>query len=214
MHTRAFSGTRGLTTCAMTLAILATQVGGAQAAESTSTSAAENVTASAVIKRCDSQQPIGRARLTERASEEAVKIVDVEIGIRNGLTEGKHAVHIHETGVCEPCSAAKGHFDPGPNSNSSPDGNHPFHAGDLININITDMSAGVTEEDGTPLGSGRLQTLTTRITLSDGPLSIFDADGSAFIIHVDPDTYCPGGEEAGCAGGARAACGVIVKDGS
>lgn len=212
MHTRGSSGTHGLTTCTMVLAIFATQIGGAQAAESTTTSAAENVTASAVIKRCDSQQPIGRARLTERASDEGVKIVDVEIGIRNGLTEGKHAVHIHETGVCEPCSAAKGHFDPGPNSNTSPDGNHPFHAGDLININITDMSGGVTDEDGTPLGSGRLQTLTTRITLSDGPLSIFDADGSAFIIHVDPDSYCPGGEEAGCAGGARAACGVIVKD--
>lgn len=214
MHTRGFSGTHGLTTCTMVLAIFATQIGGAQAAESTTTSAAENVTASAVIKRCDSQQPIGRARLTERASEEGVKVVDVEIGIRNGLTEGKHAVHIHETGVCEPCSAAKGHFDPGPNSNTSPDGNHPFHAGDLVNIDITDMSGGVTQEDGTPLGSGRLQTLTTRITLSDGPLSLFDADGSAFIIHVDPDSYCPGGEEAGCAGGARAACGVIVKDGS
>ena len=171
-----------------------------------------NVTASAVIKRCDSQQPIGRARLTERASEEGVKVVDVEIGIRNGLTKGKHAVHIHETGTCEPCSAAKGHFDPGPNSNTSPDGNHPFHAGDLVNINITSMSSDVTDEDGMPLGSGRLRTLTTRVTLSDGPLSLFDADGSAFIIHVDPDSYCPGGEEAGCAGGARAACGVIVRD--
>ncbi len=212
MHTRGSSATHGLTMCALALAIFATQAARAQAADSTATSAAENVTASAVIKRCDTQQPIGRARLTERATEEGVKIVDVEIGIRNGLTEGKHAVHIHETGVCEPCSAAKGHFDPGPNSNTSPDGNHPFHAGDLVNINITDMSGGVTQEDGTPLGSGRLQTLTTRITLSDGPLSLFDADGSAFIIHVDPDTYCPGGEEAGCAGGARAACGVIVKD--
>ena len=174
--------------------------------------AVDNVTASAAIKRCDTQQPIGRARLTERPSEEGVKVVEVEIGIRNGLTEGKHAVHIHETGMCEPCSAAKGHLDPGPNSNTSPDGNHPFHAGDLVNIDITDMSGDVTDDDGNPLGSGRLQTLTTRVTLSDGPLSLFDADGSAFIIHVDPDSYCPGGEEAGCAGGARAACGIIVKD--
>jgi Cu/Zn superoxide dismutase len=29
------------------------------------------------------------------------------------------------------------------------------------------------------------------------------------IIHVNPDTYCPQGPVAGCAGGARAACGVI-----
>ncbi|MYJ74756.1 MAG: hypothetical protein F4089_06470, partial [Gammaproteobacteria bacterium] len=99
-----------------------------------------------------------------------------------------------------------------PNSKTSPDGNHPSHAGDLVNIDITDMTGDVTDDDGNPLGSGRLQTLTTRVTLSDGPLSLFDADGSAFIIHVDPDSYCPGGEEAGCAGGARAACGVIVKD--
>ncbi|MCY3621950.1 MAG: superoxide dismutase family protein [Gammaproteobacteria bacterium] len=212
MHNGQFPRLQGLATCAMAFAILAAQVGGAEAAQSNTKGESQNVTASAVIKRCDSQQPIGRARLIERASEEGVKVVEVEIGIRNGLTEGKHAVHIHETGACEPCSAAKGHFDPGPNSNTSPDGNHPFHAGDLVNIDITHMSDNVTQEDGTPLGSGRLQTLTTRITLSDGPLSIFDADGSAFIIHVDPDSYCPGGEEAGCAGGARAACGVIVKD--
>jgi Cu/Zn superoxide dismutase len=43
-------------------------------------------------------------------------------------------------------------------------------------------------------------------------LSLFDANGSAFIIHVNPDTYCPAGAVAGCAGGARAACGVITRD--
>ena len=175
---------------------------------------AQDVTATAVIKRCDSQQPVGRAILTERASSEGVKVVEVGIGIRNGLAEGKHAVHIHETGQCEPCSAAKGHFDPGPHGHSSPDGNHPFHSGDLVNLDISDMSGDVTLDDGTPLGSGRLRTITTRVTLSDGPLSLFDEDGSAFIIHVKPDTYCPGGEEAGCAGGAREACGVIVRDDS
>ena len=211
MHNSESSRMHGLATSALVLAIYATQAGGVEA-ESTEQSASPNVTASAVIKRCDSQQPIGRARLTERASEEGVKVVEVEIGIRTGLTEGKHAVHIHETGACEPCSAAKGHFDPGPNSNTSPDGNHPFHAGDLVNIAIPDRSGDAADADGTPLGGGRLRTLTTRVTLSDGPLSLFDADGSAFIIHVDPDSYCPGGEEAGCAGGARAACGIIVKD--
>jgi Cu-Zn family superoxide dismutase len=107
-------------------------------------------------------------------------------------------VHIHETAACEPCSAAEGHFDPGPAGFSSPDGNHPYHSGDLINIEARGRK-----------GRGRLNVLTTRITLAPGPLSIFDADGSAFIIHVNPDTYCPGGEEAGCAGGGRVACGII-----
>jgi Cu-Zn family superoxide dismutase len=58
-------------------------------------------------------------------------------------------------------------------------------------------------------GAGTLATATTRVTLSPGPLSLFDADGSALIIHEKPDTYCPGGEVAGCAGGARIACGII-----
>jgi Cu-Zn family superoxide dismutase len=103
-------------------------------------------------------------------------------------------------GTCSPCGAAKGHFDPGPNSNSNPDGNHPFHMGDLENI------------EASREGKAHLKVSTTRITLSDGPLSLFDEDGSAFIIHVDPDTYCPEGVEKGCAGGARAACGIIKMD--
>ena len=54
-----------------------------------------------------------------------------------------------------------------------------------------------------------LRALTTRVTLSPGPLSLFDPNGSAFIVHVNEDTFCPNGEEAGCAGGGRAACGII-----
>jgi Cu-Zn family superoxide dismutase len=119
------------------------------------------------------------------------------VEVRRGLAPGLHALHIHETAQCDPCTAAGGHFDPGPNSNSSPDGNHPFHAGDLVNIRINDE------------GHGTLFTTTSRLTLSPGPLSVFDNDGSVVIIHVNPDTYCPDGPVAGCAGGTRAACGVL-----
>lgn len=147
------------------------------------------------IVSCSDAKISGKAELEEKPSEEGIKVVEVEIEV-NGLPDGKHAVHIHETGTCQPCGAAKGHFDPGPNSNTNPDGNHPFHMGDLINI----------ESKG---GKAKLEVETTRITLSPGPLSIFDEDGSAFIIHVNPDTYCPEGPKKGCAGGARAACGVI-----
>lgn len=141
---------------------------------------------------------VGAVELVERASDEGVKIVDVYIKVEGLADEaGKHAVHIHETGSCSPCSAAGGHFDPGPHGHSHPDGNHPFHAGDLVNIEVDDS------------GDGELVTITSRITLSPGPLSIFDDDGASLIIHVDPDSYCPGGEEAGCAGGARLACGVF-----
>ena len=74
--------------------------------------------------------------------------------------------------------------------------NHPFHSGDLVNIDVHG-------------GYGVLLTLTTRVTLAPGPLSIFDKDGSALIIHEKPDTYCPQGDVHDCAGGGRAACGII-----
>jgi Cu-Zn family superoxide dismutase len=76
------------------------------------------------------------------------------------------------------------------------DGNHPFHAGDLVNIEVH-------------RGYGVLRTLTSRVTLSPGSLSIFDQDRSALIIHEQPDTYCPQDEDHDGAGGGRAACGII-----
>ena len=156
-------------------------------------------TASAKIESCTDARIEGTAQLREHKSRAGVKMVDIDLKVK-GLPPGKHAVHIHEVGTCSPCGSAKGHFDPGPNSNSNPDGNHPFHMGDLENIEVS------------PEGHAHLKVSTTRITLSDGPLSLFDEDGSAFIIHVDPDTYCPEGVEKGCAGGARAACGIIKMD--
>lgn len=155
--------------------------------------------ARAPIAMCEDRSiSVGAVELVERDSAEGVKLVDVFIRVE-GLAEeaGKHAVHIHETGSCTPCSDAGGHFDPGPHGHTNPDGNHPFHSGDLVNIEVNDS------------GDGELITMTSRITLSPGPLSIFDTDGASLIIHVDPDTYCPGGEEAGCAGGARLACGIF-----
>jgi Cu-Zn family superoxide dismutase len=117
-------------------------------------------------------------------------------------------VHIHEVGNCEPCAAAGGHHDPGPYGQSRPDTasdetpaadiNHPFHMGDLINLEIKD-------------GVGHLRHTTNRVTLAPGRLGLFDADGSSIIVHAQQDTYCD--EESdlkkGCAGGARDACGVI-----
>lgn len=164
-----------------------------------SVSAKDTKTATATIESCSEERIEGTAKLREDASTEGVKTVNIDISVR-GLPPGTHAVHIHEVGTCTPCGEAKGHFDPGPNSNSNPDGNHPFHMGDLENLHVNEG------------GHGRLRVATTRITLSDGPLSVFDEDGSAFIIHVDPDTYCPEGVAKGCAGGARAACGIITAE--
>jgi Cu-Zn family superoxide dismutase len=68
------------------------------------------------------------------------------------------------------------------------------------------------------LGVGNLKHRTSRITLSPGPLSVFDPDNpatafddtdSAIILHADPDQGTTG--VTGGAGGARIACGVIER---
>lgn len=127
---------------------------------------------------------------------------DVSVTITaKGLTPGLHGVHLHAIGKCEPpaFTAAGGHFDPGPAGNTDPDANHPFHMGDIPNLRV-----------GAD-GSGTLHARTTRVTLSDGPLTLFDADGSAVIVHGNPDQGVTGEPKSGVSGGPRLACGVIQK---
>lgn len=127
---------------------------------------------------------------------------EVEITVKvKGLKPGLHGMHLHAIGKCEPPSftAAGGHFDPGPFGNTDPDANHPFHMGDLPNL-----KAGAD-------GVATLKARTTRVTLTDGPLTLFDADGTALIIHANPDQGTTGEPKSGLSGGPRVACGVIVK---
>ena len=127
------------------------------------------------------------------------KIVNITVTL-SGLKEGMHGVHLHEVGKCEaPFTSAGGHFDPGPAGNANPDANHPFHMGDVPQI-----TAGAN-------GKATMKVATTRVTLSEGPLSLFDADGSAIIIHGNPDQGITGAAGSGVSGGPRVACGVIEK---
>ena len=140
----------------------------------------------------------GRAELAERKQGTGT-VVDVTVTV-TGLKPGQHGVHLHAVGKCEPdFAAAGGHFDPGPASNTDPDANHPYHMGDLPNLD-----AGAT-------GAASLKAVTTRVTLSPGPLSIFDADGTAIIIHGNPDQGITGEPKSGVSGGPRVACGVFAK---
>lgn len=119
------------------------------------------------------------------------------------LVKGKHAVHIHEKGSCdcEGFKCAGGHFDPGPNGNSDADSNHGYHAGDLPNIFIDEN------------GKGVLEAITTRVTLSPGPVSILDTpDGTSLMIHANPDPHTPGESGSGHSGGPRLACGTIIAN--
>jgi Cu-Zn family superoxide dismutase len=60
-------------------------------------------------------------------------------------------------------------------------------------------------------GSGMLHAVTSRVTLSPGPLSLFDTDGSAIIIHGNEDKGVTGEPKSGVSGGPRVACGVIAE---
>lgn len=110
-----------------------------------------------------------------------------------------HGTHFHEKGVCDPpaFTTAGGHFDPGPFSMSNPDANHPFHMGDMPNL-VADSK-----------GVAKLKHVSSRITLSPGPLSIFDQDGSVILVHLNPDMGITGAAGSGVAGGPRVACGVV-----
>ena len=157
--------------------------------------------ARATINGCTTGTPLGSAVLIETPSAEGIKNVTVLVSA-SGLSPGKHAVHIHETGACTPtCAAANSHVDIGPAGSNLPViANHPYHSGDLVNLQIGNN------------GTGSMTHVTNRIAVSAGNLSIFDADGAAIVIHALPDTYCnanPG--DPNCAGGGRTACGVLQR---
>ena len=136
----------------------------------------------------------------DMANMTGTKAVEITVNV-TGLKPGTHGMHLHAVGKCEApgFTTAGGHFDPGPASNMDPDMNHPFHMGDLPNL-VADAT-----------GKATLKTVTTRVTLSAGPLSVFDADGTAIIIHGNPDQGTTGEAKSGLSGGPRVACGVIGK---
>jgi superoxide dismutase, Cu-Zn family len=149
----------------------------------------------------------GEAHLYEKY-EGRIKIkLKLEGTAESKLKPGRHAIHIHEVGNCEPFAAAKGHYDGNVDAAINPDanvtpglGNHPYHLGDLQNLSVNDER------------KGSLYTMTSRVTLSEGLNTLFDADGSAFIIHEFEDKYLPDPPAKDAPGGPRIACGVIVKE--
>ena len=53
--------------------------------------------------------------------------------------------------------------------------------------------------------------MRTRTLAQTGPLSVFDADGTAIIVHGNPDQGKSGEPKSGVSGGPRIACGVLQK---
>jgi Cu-Zn family superoxide dismutase len=133
---------------------------------------------------------VGWARLVEDATGR----VHVNIHV-TGLAPGLHGVHIHSVGACAPdFGAAGGHYNPLTHQHGLDNPAGP-HAGDLPNLVVNGA------------GSGHLDATTDRVTLSPGSVTLFDATGSAFIIHANPDDQVTDAGNGGS--GARIACAVI-----
>lgn len=134
---------------------------------------------------------------TVRLSQDGHGIVHVQVKV-DGLATGLHGMHIHAVGSCSPTfAAAGGHYNPFSAEHGLDNPNGP-HAGDLPNL-VVDRH-----------GQGRLNAGTDRVTITAGPATLFDADGSAFIIHANPDDQVTDIGNGGS--GARIACAVIVAD--
>lgn len=114
-----------------------------------------------------------------------------------GIPAGEHGFHFHEKGVCEPAqkfTTAGGHFSTGHQHGLMTAGGP--HGGDMPNQHVG--------ADGVL----KAQVLNTGVTLTAGATSLFDADGTALVIHAKADDYTS--QPAGNAGD-RIACAVIAK---
>lgn len=135
-------------------------------------------------------QSVGSATLTEGPN-------GVQIALQlSALRPGTHGFHIHAVGKCDPpaFTTAGGHFNPDGRMHGAKTAEGP-HAGDLPNL--------VAGSDGNFKGD----VLAPRVTLKGGKRSLFSANGTALVIHADPDDEMT--DPTGNSGG-RIACGVIT----
>ena len=135
---------------------------------------------------------VALAQLTQVGPE-----VRVELQSR-GLPPGVHGVHLHAVARCDvPDFASAGpHFNPDNRQHGTQNPQGP-HAGDLPNLEVN------------PAGRGSMETATDRVSLTAGPNSLLDADGSALVIHAqaDDERTDPSGNS-----GDRIACGIVALD--
>jgi superoxide dismutase, Cu-Zn family len=155
----------------------------------------------AVLRDASGQQ-VGFAVFRERRGATAV-----QAEVRQ-VAPGFHGFHVHAVGQCvPPFTSAGGHYNPTGAA-------HGDHAGDLPTLLVN--------QDGT----GRLEFDTDRFSVGE----LFDADGSALIVHAGRDNYAniptryhshtentfgPDSETRATGdAGARAACGVVQRSGN
>lgn len=141
-----------------------------------------------------SGNPVGK--LTINQHENGTVAVQVRV---HDLPPGFHGFHVHAVGECSPpFTSAGGHFDKDQHA-------HGSHSGDLpvLQVNANGMAKATVHTD--------------RFSIAD----LFDSDGSAIIIHANPDNYANIPTRYAAApdattlstgdAGDRIACGVIEK---
>ncbi len=114
------------------------------------------------------------------------------------LPSGVHGIHFHDVGRCDvgttpAFSTAGAHYNPMGREHGLDNPRGP-HAGD--NPNIAIPASGV----------GKVSFTTSRVSLTPGTATLFDADGTSLVIHAGADDQVtnPAGNS-----GARIACGVV-----
>ena len=171
------------------LTLLAARVAFAQADAGTAAAApATAAPAPLTVKMIDAKsKSIGTATLTQTPHG---VLISVNL---HGMKPGVHAIHLHETGKCEPpFKTAGGHFNPAHKQ-------HGFlqaegaHGGDLPNLDVPAN------------GKVKAEFIAHDVTIEG---SLLDADGAALVVHAKADDYKT--QPAGDAGD-RVACGVIQK---
>ena len=150
---------------------------------------AQTTGAHAILKDKDGKT-VGTATLMQAAAGVQV-VVTAE-----GLTPGAHGFHVHAVGTCTPpdFTSAGGHFNPDGKQHGlqNPAG---AHVGDMPNL-VANAA-----------GKASVTGVAQRATLAAGATSLFDADGSAVVIHASPDDDKT--DPTGNSGG-RVACGVVI----
>jgi Cu-Zn family superoxide dismutase len=170
-------------------------------ASASETAASENTTA--VLTDPDGEE-VGTVEIS---FSEAGATVIVEA---RGLTPGFHGFHLHETGLCEPDSASPS--GPAMTGDFLSAGGHLAESGEDHGEHLGDLPALLASAEGTALLNAESALLTADAVLDD--------DGSAVMIHADPDNlgniperYAPTGPDemttdTGDSGG-RVACAVV-----
>lgn len=148
-------------------------------------------TAAKAVMKDAKGQTIGQVELTGTPNG-----VLMRVRLTNAVP-GVHAFHVHAIGKCDAPSfeSAGDHFNPGKTEHGFHDAKGP-HAGDLPNLHV--MAGGKLD----------VEILAPGVTLEDGAKSLFDADGSALVLHAAADDYRT--DPAGAAGD-RLACGAITR---